>query len=346
MEQQRVRVGIVGPTGYAGMELVRLLAQHPYMDITYLAGSGAHTGPIGDALPHLRRLSKLPPVSAFSANACAESCDLAFVALPSGESGSIAVELAQRGVRAIDLSGDLRLPGDVYRTWYQREPVADDVLARAVYGLPELNRADVSAASLVANPGCYATAAILALRPLVDWVKSKRVGPVVIDAKSGATGAGRAAKQNLQLGELANDFYPYRVGAHQHTPEIEQGLDGVFQILLTTQLLPIPRGIFVSAYVSLDPDLAADIHARYASFYESAPFVDVLPPGHVPHIKSVAGTNDCQVSVAWNERTGILQVFSAIDNLGKGAAGQALQNANLMCGFDETTGLTETSLWT
>ncbi|GMA58703.1 N-acetyl-gamma-glutamyl-phosphate reductase [Alicyclobacillus sacchari] len=345
MTQQRVRVGIVGPTGYAGMELVRFIAQHPYMDVSYLAGSGAHTGPIGDVLPHLRRLSGLPTVSAFSPAACAESCDLAFVALPSGESGAIAVELATRGVRVIDLSGDLRLPGDVYRAWYQREPLANEVLARAVYGLPEVNRTDIAAASLVANPGCYATAAILALRPLVGWVDAQRVGPIAIDAKSGATGAGRGAKQHLQLGELANDFYPYRVGAHQHTPEIEQALDGVFRILLTTQLLPIPRGIFVSAYVQIDPDLAP-VHARYASFYESAPFVDVLPPGHVPHIKSVAGTNDCQISIAWNERTRILQVFSAIDNLGKGAVSQALQNANLMCGFDETMGLSGTALWT
>ncbi|WP_206832513.1 N-acetyl-gamma-glutamyl-phosphate reductase [Alicyclobacillus fructus] len=344
-----VRVGIVGPTGYAGMELVRLVAGHPRMTLVYLAGSGARTGPLDAHLPHLHALADvLPPVEALDVQKAAEVCDLVFVALPSGESGRIAWEILQagrrRGVRVIDLSGDFRLPPEVYQTWYGRQPLPQEAIAEARYGLPERHRDAIRQAWLVANPGCYATACALAVLPLGDLLATVR-GPVVFDAKSGVTGAGRAPKEHLHLGELANDVYPYRVGKHQHTPEIEQALGGALQVLLTTQLLPVPRGILVCAYIPIPPDVAPVVYDRYASFCEREPFVRLLPRGEMPHIKAVNGTNECHLSVAWDERTRLLQVFSAIDNLGKGAAGQAIQNANLMFGWPEREGLHLVPLW-
>lgn len=346
MGHQMIRVGIVGPTGYAGMELIRLVSGHPSMQLTYLAGSGHHMGTLASLFPHLVHVDG-PPITAFDADVCAHSCDLAFVALPSGESGRIAVELWRRGVRAIDLSGDLRLPADLYRQWYGREPLGDDVIGAAVYGLSEFNRSRLADATLISNPGCYATASILALRPLATWETASVAAPVVVDAKSGVTGAGRGAKPDLMFAELAGDFYPYRVGAHQHTPEIERALSDAFTILLTTQMLPVMRGILTSSYVTLKGDVTADdVYRQYHKYYDAEPFVHVLPPGQVPHIKSVVGTNHTQIGLSWNERTGILQIFSVLDNLVKGAAGQAVQNANIASGLDETMGLLGQALWT
>ncbi|SIS99526.1 N-acetyl-gamma-glutamyl-phosphate reductase [Alicyclobacillus vulcanalis] len=344
-----VRVGIVGPTGYAGMELVRLVAGHPRLSLSYLAGSGARTGPLDAHLPHLRPLADLlPPVEPLDVRKAAETCDLVFVALPSGESGRVAWDIAQsgkaRGVKVIDLSGDLRLPKDVYETWYGRPALPEEALASARYGLPERDRASIRDAHVVANPGCYATACALAVLPLGEWL-SDVTGPIIFDAKSGVTGAGRAPKPHLHLGELANDVYPYRVGLHQHTPEIERAIGERARVLLTTQLLPVPRGILVCAYVPLPPDRAPMVYDRYTSFCEREPFLRLLPEGEMPHIKAVNGTNECHIAVRWDERSRLLQVFSAIDNLGKGAAGQAVQNANLMFGWPETEGLELVPLW-
>ncbi|WP_067620626.1 N-acetyl-gamma-glutamyl-phosphate reductase [Alicyclobacillus acidiphilus] len=346
MQERPIRVGIIGPTGYAGMELIRIVIGHPHLELTYLAGSGNHSGTLAEVFPHFAHVAG-PDIVTFDADVCAQACDLAFVALPSGESGKVAVELWRRGVRTVDLSGDLRLPSDVYQTWYGKEPLPDDVIQEAVYGLSEFNRSRIAAANLISNPGCYATAAILALKPIVSWSEARIQGPVAIDAKSGVTGAGRGLKSHLLFAELANDFYPYRVGSHQHTPEIEQALSHECTVLLTTQLLPVMRGILTSSYVTLSGDVRAEeIQGHYESFYQDEPFVHVLPYGQVPHMKSVVGTNHVQIGVHLNERTGILQVFSVIDNLGKGASGQAVQNVNIAYGFAETTGLTQEALWT
>ena len=308
-----VRVGIVGPTGYAGMELVRLVAGHPRMKLTYLAGSGARTGALDVHLPHLHPLADaLPPVEPLDTRKAAEACDLVFVALPSGESGRVAWEIAQtgrdRGLKVIDLSGDLRLPPETYEPWYGRPAVTREAITEACYGLPELNRDAIRKASLVANPGCYATACVLAVAPMADMLAHVQ-GPIVFDAKSGVTGAGRAPKEHLHLGELANDTYPYRVGKHQHTPEIEQALGGSVRVLLTTQLLPVPRGILVCAYVPIGPDVAQMVYDRYTSFCKDEPFVRLLADGEMPHIKAVNGTNECHLAVHWDERSGLLQVF-------------------------------------
>ncbi|WP_067851230.1 N-acetyl-gamma-glutamyl-phosphate reductase [Alicyclobacillus mali (ex Roth et al. 2021)] len=344
-----VRVGIVGPTGYAGMELVRLVVGHPRMRLVYLAGSGARTGALDAHLPHLHVLADaMPPVEALDVEKAANVCDLVFVALPSGESGRVAWQIwqagRQHGVKVIDLSGDLRLPADAYEAWYGKAAVPQEAISEACYGLPERHRESIRGASLVANPGCYATACALAVLPLGDLLADVE-GPIVFDAKSGVTGAGRAPKEHLHLGELANDAYPYRVGQHQHTPEIEQALGGRVRVLLTTQLLPVPRGILVCAYIAIPPDAAPMVYDRYASFCEDEPFVRLLVDGEMPHIKAVNGTNECHLAVRWDDRSRLLQVFTAIDNLGKGAAGQAVQNANLMFGWPEDEGLRLVPLW-
>lgn len=345
MTEQRTRIGVVGASGYGGMELVRLILNHPRMALTYLAGSRTRSESFGESYPNLLHL-KGPSIVEFDVEACSQSCDLVFIALPSGQSGRIAVSLWEKGMRVIDLSGDLRLGAKEYSAWYGKDLISEEAQQSAVYGLTEFAREAVKDATLVANPGCYATASILALKPLENATFIESGRPVVIDAKSGVTGAGRSAKTQFQFGELADDFYPYKVGAHQHTPEIEQALSHVFSVVLTTQLLPVPRGIEVSAYVPVTAGVSAsDVYDLYQACYANEPFVHVLPDGGLPHIKSVRASNLCHIGLHLHERQGLLQVFSTIDNLQKGAAGQALQNANLMLGFDETEGLTASSPW-
>ncbi|MFD1677397.1 N-acetyl-gamma-glutamyl-phosphate reductase [Alicyclobacillus fodiniaquatilis] len=345
MGESKPRVGVIGATGYSGMELIRLLLLHPNVQLTYLAGSRARSESFGAMFLHLAHLEGVS-VEAFDVEACKQACDLAFVALPSGESGRVAAALWSAGLRVIDLSGDLRLPADVYQAWYGHTPVETSAQAAAVYGLTEFARDEIASAQLVANPGCYATAAVLALKPLQDHPILQAGIPVIVDAKSGVTGAGRSAKTHLQFAELTDDFYPYKVGKHQHVPEIEQALGAEVPIVLTTQLLPVSRGIFASVYITLTTEVDREaIYQRYLETYANEPFVHVLPYGEVPHIKAVQGTNFCHIGLVLDEQKKVLQVFSVIDNLQKGAAGQALQNANLMLRRNETDGLNAAALW-
>ncbi|MCL6593531.1 MAG: N-acetyl-gamma-glutamyl-phosphate reductase [Alicyclobacillus sp.] len=332
-ETRRVRVGVIGASGYGGAELVRLLHHHPGVEWAYL-GAHSQTAPdVAQVYPHLRGLGlALEP---YQADAVAERCEAVFVALPSGVSGNVAAELAGRGLRVIDLSGDLRLPADIYRQWYAHDPVHPAVQAQAVYGLTEWNRQALPSAQLVANPGCYATAVLLALLPLAaaGWLPERGV---VVDAQSGVSGAGRTPTQSAHLGELYENFYPYKVGRHQHTPEIEQTLSAYapVRLLLTTQLLPAVRGIYAVFYVPLPPSVSlSEVRARFDAHYAQEPFVDLYGPGEVPQLKHVRGSNKVALGLALDERTGVLQVFSALDNLVKGAAGQAVQNFNVMYGW-------------
>ncbi|WAH35566.1 N-acetyl-gamma-glutamyl-phosphate reductase [Alicyclobacillus dauci] len=345
MSDGTIRVGVIGATGYAGMELIRLLLGHPSMRLTYLAGSHARSAPFAELFPHMAHVAGTPVV-AYHPEECQTACDLVFVALPSGQSGHIAADLWARGLRVIDLSGDLRLPSDLYRLWYDKEPVDEAAQRNAVYGLTEFAEEELKEASLVANPGCYATAVLLALKPLQDAPFVGMGGPIIADAKSGVTGAGRSPKTNLQFAELTDDFYAYRVGKHQHIPEVERALSDKFRLLLTTQMLPINRGIFASLYIPLGEVVSREeIYRRYVNCYENAAFVHVLSGEQVPHIKSVQGSNHCHIGLIVDERNRMLQVFSALDNLQKGAAGQALQNANVMCGVDQSAGLGAISTW-
>lgn len=341
----RVRVGVVGVNGYSGLELARLLIGHPGAELTYVAASKDAPGGLEEEQPFLRGARGLR-VTAHDPAVCTAACDFVFVALPSGSSGRVALELRERGLRVIDLSGDLRLPAADYEVWYGHAALPQWGLDEAVYGLTEWRREDIRGAGLIANPGCYATAAELALLPIVNRAKDElklQSTPIIIDAKSGVSGAGRKAAESRLLGELAENFYAYKVGRHQHTPEIERQLSAAgdaVRVLLTTQLLPTTRGIYISAYVQMGGAVSASqVWSLYQSCYESEPFVRVLPPGQVPQLKHVRGSNYCDIGFCVDERTGVLQVFCVIDNLQKGAAGQAVQNFNVMNGFVETSGL-------
>jgi N-acetyl-gamma-glutamyl-phosphate reductase len=337
MDSGKIRVGIVGATGYAGQELIRLIIGHPYAELSYLAAT-TDEGDVTAVLPQFQGAA-VPSLEAYTKEQCKNACEAVFVALPSGVSGTVAAGLWDAGLRVVDLSGDLRLTSTDYALWYDREPVRDTYLHQSVYGLSEWNREAICAASLVANPGCYATATLLSLMPLArGGLLTENV--VTVDAKSGVTGAGRSPKLANQLAELADNFFPYRVGRHQHTPEVEQALGADIKVVLTTQLLPIARGIYVSAYV---PDVQAsalpELRHLYHDAYAETPFVHLLSDGMVPQLKAVRGSNSCHIQLAVEERTNTLLIFAAIDNLQKGAAGQAVQNLNLMFGLDETAGL-------
>ena len=335
---ERIRVGIVGATGYGGQELVRLILGHQGTVLTYLAA----TTDVGDATALFPQFTgaSLPKIQAYDSAVCAEACDTVFVALPSGASGTVAAELWERGLRVIDLSGDLRLLPDLYEAWYEKPAVPVKYLETAVYGLSEWNREQIRTATLLANPGCYATAVLLALMPLARQGMFAPGSSVTVDAKSGVSGAGRGTKLAHQLAELADNFFPYRVGAHQHTPEVEQQLGFSTRVLLTTQLLPLARGIYACAYIPWPHDMTeADVRQVYAKAYEDTPFVTFLPHEAFPQLKAVRGSNSCHLQIRLDERTRTLMVFSAIDNLQKGAAGQAVQNFNLMHGIPEMTGL-------
>ncbi|WP_026962923.1 N-acetyl-gamma-glutamyl-phosphate reductase [Alicyclobacillus herbarius] len=342
MKENKVRVGIVGATGYSGVELMRLLAQHPRVSLTYVAGNHQETRAVSAEHPYLPGFTDLT-IEPYCREDAVERCEVVFVALPSGRSGAIAGELWQAGRIAIDLSGDLRLPRDLYEQWYKREAVGDTLLANAVYGLTEWNREALREARLVANPGCYATAVLLPLLPLMRSGLIQRDEPVVVDAKSGVSGAGRKATTSSMLAELSENFYAYKVGQHQHTPEIETQLARVGfagQLLLTTQLLACVRGIFVTAYLKPKAPLRdADVYAVLLDAYRDEPFITVHEPGDFPQLKHVRASNRCHIGYRVDERTGTLQVFSVIDNLQKGAAGQAVQNFNVIYGFVETEGL-------
>jgi N-acetyl-gamma-glutamyl-phosphate reductase len=343
MSTARVRVGIVGASGYSGLELLRILAHHDGVEVTYAAGSQEGTEPLGAASPFLPAAIGSLHIESFHPDRAADLCDVVFVGLPSGTSGAIALDLWKPGKTVIDLSGDLRLPKDAYEVWYKKEAVVQQPQdVGAVYGLTEWNREQIQSARLIANPGCYATAALLALLPVVRSGLARPGMPIVIDAKSGVSGAGRKPAQHAMLGELQENFYAYKVGAHQHTPEIQAqlGLSDPASVLLTTQLLPTVRGIFISAYVPVHTPVSTDdVMVLYQNAYGNEPFVHVHPPGRYPELKHVRGSNLCHIGFHVHAEAGLLQVFSVIDNLQKGAAGQAVQNFNLICGFPETTGL-------
>jgi N-acetyl-gamma-glutamyl-phosphate reductase len=336
-----IRVGVVGASGYSGLELLRLLAAHPGVELSYVAGNHESSIELTDEFPHLAGLGGLR-LEAYRPEVCADRCDAVFVALPSGSSGRVAAELWRMGKVVIDLSGDLRLPADVYERWYQKPAAPADAIEAAVYGLTEWAREALRSANLVANPGCYPTAVLLGLLPAVRAGLCRGGGTIVIDAKSGVSGAGRSAAGHLMFAEMADNFLPYRVGRHQHVPEIERVLGPeAGAIVFTTQLLPTVRGIYASCYVPLaQPIRVEEVYEVYRNRYEGEPFVHVLPPGQVPALKHVRASNRCQIGLAVDDRTQVLMVFSAIDNLQKGAAGQAVQNFNVRFQFPEETALT------
>jgi N-acetyl-gamma-glutamyl-phosphate reductase len=337
--------GLVGVTGYTGMELARLLAVHPSISLVR-ATSRAEAGKrLSDLYPHLAGfpLADLT-VTAPDLDELARDCDIVFLAVPHGTAMDMADGLRARGVKVVDLSADFRLRDpDVYATWYGLAHRHPERIEEAVYGLIEIYRDQIKAAGLVANPGCYPTSAILALGPaltagLVD------TADIVIDAKSGATGAGRKAAVPTLFCEVQDSFRAYNLPRHRHTPEIEQEVSLAAGTDLTlsfnTHLLPIGRGILSTIYTKLvgSPSVA-EIRAVYEEAYGREPWVRVLPPGRLPETRWVRGTMFCDLGLVPDPRTGRLIILSAIDNLCRGASGQALANANLMLGLPLGTGL-------
>lgn len=336
------RVSVVGASGYTGAELLRLLAGHDQITIASVTSRQYAGQPVSAQFPSLRGCVERE-FELFDPTAIAKNADVVFTAVPHQTAMAMVPALLDGGARVIDLSADFRLAdAEAYASWYQPH-TAPELLKQTVYGLPELFRSEVPAARLVANPGCYPTSAALALAPLLA---EQLIDPasIVIDSKSGASGAGRGAKVASLFCEVNEGFKAYGLPHHRHIPEIEQTLSrlagSVVTISFTPHLVPANRGILTTCYATLAGAADQDaLLARFAEYYREEPFVRVLPNGQLPNIAHVAGSNFCDVGLAADARTGRIVVISAIDNLVKGAAGQAVQNMNLMMGLPETAGL-------
>ncbi len=338
-----LRVGIIGASGYTGVELARLLFTHPDCELTVVTSRQYVGKPLSSVFPSLRKRVSLvcenpDPQSLIS------KADFFFTAVPHKTAMEIVPPLLDAGKKVVDLSADFRIrDAKVYEQWYQTHS-CPELLADAVYGLPELYRKQVAATNLTANPGCYPTSVILGLAPLLqeDLIDPKTL---IIDSKSGTSGAGRSASVATLFCEVNDGFRAYKVGGgHRHIPEMEQELsilaDQDVTISFTPHLLPISRGILSTMYASLAADVDADtLQALYEKIYTDEPFVRLCAPGEVPATQHVRGSNCCDIGLQIDHRTGRVIVISAIDNIAKGAAGQAIQNMNLMHGFPETTGL-------
>ncbi|MFD2369360.1 N-acetyl-gamma-glutamyl-phosphate reductase [Brevibacillus sp. GCM10020057] len=339
-----IRVGIVGATGYGGAELIRLLAGHPHVQIANLYSSSVEGEALEKIFPHVFGLG-LPKLAPIDAQSMSEENDVVFLATPAGVSAGLSPQLMELGgTKVIDLSGDFRLEsGEAYRSWYKREPAPSEWVQKAVYGLTEWNQEQVAGASLIANPGCYPTATLLALIPVM---KSGLVKPGswIVDAKSGVSGSGRGLSMGVHFSEINENIHAYKVAKHQHTPEIEQELakqSGVESLVqFTPHLVPMTRGILVTAYGQLEPGVSQEqVQELFESTYADKPFVRIRPAGTHPHTKEVLGSNYCDIAVHVDERTGRIILLSVIDNMVKGAAGQAIQNMNVMFQLPEQAGL-------
>lgn len=340
-----VRVGIVGATGYTGGELVRLLSQHPRVQLTVLTSRSEAGKPLTSAHKQFYGL-EVPPLTAFEPEAIAQHCEVVFLAGETGFAMEHAPALLKRGLKVIDLSADFRLRDpNLFSEWYGMPHTAPHLLSEALYGLPELTDPKAYLPTrLIANPGCYPTAAALALAPLIhaDLIETDRI---IIDAKSGVSGAGRSrVAVDYLFTELDENFKPYAVDRHRHTPEIEQTLEQVsrerVRVRFTPHLVPMTRGILCTVYAPLSQPIAtSDLHTLYTTFYDDAPFVQVRPLGEFPGTREVYGSNRCDLGLTIDARTGMAVILSAIDNLIKGAAGQAVQNLNLLMGWEPTLGL-------
>ena len=337
-----VRVGIVGASGYTGVELARLLCRHAKVELT-VATSRQYAGrAMSDVYPSLRGLVNVVCEETTGAELAAKA-DLFFTAVPHQTAMAIVPGLLEAGKKVIDLSADFRIHDPlVYEQWYQAH-TAKGYLAEAVYGLPEIHRQEIQTARLIANPGCYPTSAILGLAPLLETGIINPEG-IIIDSKSGTSGAGRGAQVGSLYCEVTDGFKAYKVGEHRHTPEIEQELGGLcgrpVVVSFTPHLVPMSRGILSTIYAQLSPGVTAEqITALYVARYGHEPFVRLCPGGSYPATQHLRGANFCDLGFKVDRRTNRIVVLSAIDNLVKGAAGQAVQNMNLVCGFPETEGL-------
>lgn len=340
-----IKTGIVGGTGYTGVELLRLLVGHPEVELAVITSRSESGRAVDSLFPNLRGSISL--VFSEPDPGQLASCDLVFFATPNGTAMTMVPQLLDAGVRVIDLAADFRLrQADEWQQWYGMQHACPEYLQQAVYGLPEINRAAIAQANLVANPGCYPTAVQLGFLPLLEegLVES---GHLIADAKSGVSGAGRKATTATLLCEASENFKAYAVPGHRHLPEIRQGLELAagkpVGLTFVPHLTPMIRGIHATLYAQL-LDTDRDLQAVFEARYSDEPFVDVLPDGSHPETRSVRGANQCRIAIHRPQQGNTVVVLSVIDNLVKGAAGQALQNMNVMFGLNEVTGLTNIAL--
>ncbi|MDI6829739.1 MAG: N-acetyl-gamma-glutamyl-phosphate reductase [Actinomycetota bacterium] len=338
-----MRAGIIGASGYTGAELMRLLCLHPEVEVTYLTAQTYAGKRVTDLYPHLHKYANMR-FEKFSLERAAEAADLHFLALPHGESMQVAPGLLDSGTRVIDLSADYRLHDpEEYGRWYGAEHTSPGLLSEAVYGLPEIAGEGLAGARLVAVPGCYPTAALLALAPLAEAGVPGLDGAVV-DAKSGVSGAGRSLSLAAHFAQAEGSVKPYGVGSHRHTPEMEQALGGLAgkrcRLVFTPHLVPMSRGILATCYVRVGDALEQEeVDRIYEEFCASRPFLVPLGRDRFPETKAVCGSNYCHLGWHLDPERGMLTVAAAIDNLVKGASGQAVQCMNLVCGWEESAGL-------
>jgi len=340
-----IKVGVVGGTGYTGVELLRLLAAHPESELAVITSRSEAGKPVADLFPNLRGSLELafsePDIEQLSV------CDLVFFATPNGTAMSMVPQLLEAGVRVVDLAADFRLRQvDQWEQWYDMPHACPQLLEQAVYGLPEINRAAIAQAQLVANPGCYPTAVQLGFLPLIEAGLIEH-DHLIADAKSGVSGAGRKAATGALLCEASENFKAYGVSGHRHLPEIRQGLELAagqpVGLTFVPHLTPMIRGIHATLYAQLH-DVDHDLQALFETRYDDEQFVDVLPAGAHPETRSVRGANHCRIAVHRPQQGNTVVVLSVIDNLVKGAAGQAVQNMNVMFGCNEGAGLASIAL--
>ena len=335
-----IKAGVIGGTGYTGVELLRLLSTHPEVELAMISSRSEKGVPVSDVFPSLR--TRVDLVFSDPGPSDLNACDVVFTATPNGVAMTHARDLMENGIRLIDLSADFRiLDVNEWSHWYQLEHACPELVEEAVYGLPETNRERIRDARLVANPGCYPTAVTLGFLPLLEQglVDTQNL---IADAKSGVSGAGRGAAVATLHGEVADSFKAYGAAGHRHLPEIRQSLahaaGETVGLTFVPHLLPIIRGIHATLYARLT-DTTVDLSELYAERYADEPFVDVMPAGSHPETRSVRGSNYTRLACHQPQDGGVAVILVVEDNLVKGAAGQAVQNMNLMYGFDETTGL-------
>ena len=353
---KKIKVSIIGSTGYAGKELVKILMNHQKVELVHLVSSSYAEKNIAEIFPEfLNKLDK--KLINLDLDVISQDSDLVFTALPHTVSMDVVPELLKKGVKVVDLSADYRIKNSaVYQKWYEKEhnKISENLLSKAVYGLPEIYLDKIKDAPLVANPGCYPTSVILGIAPLLKFKLAEPQG-IIIDSKSGTTGAGRKLSLGLHFSESNENFKAYKIIKHNHIPEIEQELSSIYfgknnndneylngevKISFTPHLLPINRGILSTCYLNLKcMQSEEEILKVYQKFYQKAPFVRIFTPPNLPETRFVTGTNYCDIGFSIDERVGKIKVISVIDNLLKGAAGQAVQNMNIMSGFSETEGI-------
>ena len=343
MTSKKLKIGIVGGTGYTGVELLRLLALHPHAEIVAVTSRGEAGMPVADMFPSLRGHVKL----AFSDPATVDltSCDVVFFATPHGVAMSQAPALVAAGVKVIDLAADFRLQDiATFEKWYKMPHSCADILSDAVYGIPELNRDNIKKANVIGNPGCYPTTVLLGLAPLLEQGLIDFSAPIIADAKSGVSGAGRKAEVATLFAEASDNMKAYAVAGHRHHPEIHAQLVQLagesVQFIFTPHLVPMIRGMLSTIYVKLSTKAHdIDLQKLYENHYQHEHFVDILPAGSLPETRSVRGSNHLRVALHHQAESGYLTVIVVQDNLVKGAAGQAVQNMNIVFGLEETSGL-------